>query len=217
MLFLLRFFRTVPPVPSLMHGTFAVVVVTAALATAADPGRTTQALVPLLLLQVFAAASGFAGPARRGHYDLLLTRGEGRLRIALAHWTMSIAPGLASWIAVGLAETLVRGRPDASFATGTVAAMWLVSTLPWALTVALPRFAGAIGWLLLLSLAGIFAPLSAVPPVVEATLVPTVLLGRRLAPEDLPLVLPGAALGLVAMMAACTWIQSMSIPLESGQ
>lgn len=217
MLFLLRFFQAVPPVPSLLIGTFAVAVVVAALATLADPARAGHALGSILLLQLFAAASGFAAAARRGHYDLLLARGERRARIALVHWALSIAPGLLSWGVVAAVETLARGAPGAAAATGTMAAMWLVSTVPWALTVALPRFAGAIGWLLLLALLGIFGPLSALPPPVEATILPAVLLGRDLTRGDLPLVAPGAVLGLVAMAAACAWIHRMNVPLEAGQ
>jgi hypothetical protein len=80
---------------------------------------------------------------------------------------------------------------------------WLVSTVPWALTAGLPRFAGAIGWLLLLGLLGIALPLGELPPVADALLVPVGLVGRDLGRADWPLVLPGVALGLAAMIAAC--------------
>jgi hypothetical protein len=217
MRFLLRFFRTVPPVPTLMLGTFGTAVLAAAAAIGVDPTVAGRALVPVLLLQLFAAASGFAGPARRGHYDLLLARGEGRVRIALAHWSLSIAPGLLSWIALATVETVARGAPGVLLASGTLAALWIVSTIPWALTVALPRFAGAIGWLALLALVAIVQPLSALPPLVTSALYPVVLVGVEIAPHDLSRVLPGATLGAVAMAAALVWIHGMDVPLEAGQ
>src|SRR4029434_11222861 len=96
--FLIRFFRVVPPVPPMMTGTFLVLTLASAAVVVANPVRAPGTLVPVLLLQVFAAASGFALPARRGHFDLLLTRGSSRTLIALVHWAMSIAPGLASWL-----------------------------------------------------------------------------------------------------------------------
>lgn len=216
-MFLLRFFRAVPPVPSLMLATVGTAVLVAAGAIVVDPARADRALVPVLLLQLFAAASGFAGPARRGHYDLLLARGEGRVRIALAHWSLSIAPGLLSWMLLAIVETLARGTPGVLLASGTVAALWSVSTIPWALTVALPRFAGAIGWLALLALVAIVQPLSTLPSPVEATLYPVALVGVAVSPDTLSRVLPGAALGAAAMTAALVWIHAMDVPLEAGQ
>lgn len=217
LLFLVRFFQVVPPVPKLLLVTSAAVVAAAAGATLLDPTRVTSALRPLLFLQLFAAASGFAAAARRGHYDLLLARGDGRVGIALVHWWMSVHPGLAGWLVVAAAEHWARGEPGLAFRPGTLAALWLVSTVPWALTVGLPRFAGAIGWLLLLGVLGIAMPLGELPPVAEAMLFPVVLVGRDLGRADWPLVLPGAALGLVAMVAACAWIHRMNVPLEASQ
>jgi hypothetical protein len=144
-----RFFHVVSPVPPLMTGSFVILTLTAAAAMLADMDRAAGALVPVLLLQVLAASSGFAVPARRGHYDLLLTRERSRTRIAVAHWAASIMPGLASWFALALLEVIVSaGSHSSLFANGTCAAVFLVSTLPWATTIALPRFSGGIGWIL---------------------------------------------------------------------
>jgi hypothetical protein len=217
LLFLVRFFQVVPPVPRLLLVTCGAVVAAGAGATLFDPARVTSALRPLLLLQLFAAASGFAAAARRGHYDLLLARGDGRVPIALVHWGMSVHPGLAGWMAVAAAECWALGEPGLAVRPGTLVALWLVSTLPWALTVGLPRFAGAIGWLLLLGLLGIAMPLGELPPVAEALLLPVVLVGRDLGRADWPLVLPGVAVGLVAMVVACAWIHRMNVPLEASQ
>src|SRR5690606_1493220 len=106
--------------------------------------------------------TGFAMPARRGYYDLLLTRGSGRLGIAVTHWLASILPGLVTWFVVCVTEAIATGgRAGAARASGTVAAFVLVSTLPWAITVRLPRFTGAVGWLLLAVATVAFAPASA--------------------------------------------------------
>src|SRR5262245_40570029 len=104
---------------------------------------------------MFAASSGFAVPARRGHYDLLLTRSGGRTSIALAHWLTSISAGIASWLILASVEALSSGRASISLASGTCAAIALVSTIPWAVTIALPRFSGGIGWLLVLTTVGV--------------------------------------------------------------
>jgi hypothetical protein len=214
---LIRFFRAVPPVPSLMLATFATVAAAGVLATAVDPAHALRAIEPIVLLQLFAASSGFAVAARRGHYDLLLTRGESRLRIALVQWGMAIAPGVAAWLLVAAAETLASGARGATLAPGTVAAMWLISTMPWALTVALPRFAGAIGWLLVLAMTRALVPLSALPPPLAGTLYPIALLGRDVPPHEAWLVLVPLLLGLTGLIAACAWIVRMNVPLEAAQ
>ena len=69
-----------------------------------------KTVAPVLLLQLFAAASGFMVPARRGHYDLLLTRGDSRLAIAVVHWAMSILPGVLSWFVLAAIERMYGGN-----------------------------------------------------------------------------------------------------------
>ncbi len=155
-----RFFAVAPPMPLLMIGALVVVTSVAAIAIVVDPQMAVRALTPVLLLQLFACSSGFDVPARRGHYDLLMTRGQTRFQIVTAHWAASALPGVVGWLVLALIDEAVRA--DASqvslFSTGTMAAMSLVSTLPWAFTLRLPRFAGAIGWLLLVTLAMLVAP-----------------------------------------------------------
>src|SRR4029453_3267579 len=147
--YLVRFFLIVPPVPSMMAGTFVVLTIAGGAAIVSDRTRAPGALVPILVLQSLAASSGFSLPARRGHYDLLFTRGSSRTRIALVHWAMSILPGVASWLVLALVELVVSaGSGKRLLASGTCVAVCVVSTLPWAVTVALPRFSGGIGWLL---------------------------------------------------------------------
>src|SRR5688572_10369335 len=95
---IVRFFRIVNPIPRLMMRAFAGLALLAALLVLARPDRPADAMTPVLLLQLFAASSGFMVPARRGHFDLLLTAGYSRVRIAATHWVLSILPGLGTWL-----------------------------------------------------------------------------------------------------------------------
>lgn len=216
------FFRVVPPVPPLMTSTFVVVTVASMLVVVVDPRRATGVLTAIALLQLFAAASGFAGPARRGYYDLLFTRGDRWLVIGVAQWLMSIAAGMASWVAIAGVETAVTGAPVQSFAPGTVTAMLLVSTVPWAMTVALPRFAGAVGWLVVMVMASTLVP-QLLPPArvwwVEAAavlLLPGSFIGAAFSTGS---VVPGPALAcaLASMCVALRWIARADVPLETAQ
>lgn len=153
MLFLVKFFWMVAPVPRLMVAAFAFVTAAGLGVIVSDPHSAARVLTPLLLLQLFAASSGFAVPARRGHFDFALTLGESRWRIAAAHWLVSILPGLGAWGVLACAELAAgRGVETSLLSSGSVAAVALTSTLPWALAVSLPRFAVAIGWLLVLAM-----------------------------------------------------------------
>jgi hypothetical protein len=221
----LRFFYVVTPLPPLMPVAFLVGLSVGSAVMLIDPARAARVVMPVLLLQLFAASSGFAGPARRGHYDTLLTRGDHRVSIAVAHWAMSIAPGVASWLTLGLAELVSRRAfPETTYASGTVAATVVVSTLPWALTVALPRFSGAIGWLAALLMALSIWPLDQVAvdtasmAACLAVLVhPGLLVGRRLEGAWLLVVAPALTLAAVAMVLACLWIVRADFALEAAQ
>ncbi|HKE84105.1 MAG TPA: hypothetical protein VKB50_10135 [Vicinamibacterales bacterium] len=229
-LYLLRFFLVVSPLSGLVVWTFGLLVVAASILIVFAPERTAGALAPLLLLQMFAASSGFAVPARRGHYDLLLTRSGGRTSIALAHWLTSIAPGVAGWLILASVEALVSGRASISLASGTCAAVALVSTIPWAVTIALPRFSGGIGWLLVLTLAGItFSPGGidwlSFHPVRHETLAaswaffvyPMTAVGRHLTTSDTVVVAPALLVAVAAMAFACAWVRRATLPLEAAQ
>jgi hypothetical protein len=230
--YLVRFFRIVPPVPSMMMSTFVVLTIAAATAIVSDPERASGALVPVLVLQSFAASSGFSLPARRGHYDLLFTRGSRRALIGLVHWAMSIVSGLASWFALAVLELVVSiGRSQSLFASGTLAAVFLVSTLPWAITVALPRFSGGIGWLLVVVTAttmfssGVMGEWTAASTRIEELawpawsffLYPIGAVGQHLQRPQLVAVVPALALAVCSMVAACRWIAHRDVPLEAAQ
>lgn len=225
-----RFFRVVPTQPALIVWTLVVVVAVGVPAIIREPSRSEGPMLPLLLLQLFAASSGFEVPARRGHYDLLLTSGHHRIWMALVHWATSIAPGIVAWFVLAAVEVAVRGVPDArTLATGTVAAMALVSTLPWAITVRLPRFSAGIGWLLALAISASVLSSSAsgshsasdVGQLLWSAwgflVYPARFVGHDLAVEDVLVAAPALALALASMVAACRWVSRASIPLEAAQ
>ncbi len=102
-----RYFQVVGVVPPLLVGGFVIAVGAAVIRLTGDPSSAVEALTPVLLLQLFVASSGFRSPARRGYYDLLLTSGTPRWKIAIAHCLVSIGPGIVSWVCVGLRQAWV--------------------------------------------------------------------------------------------------------------
>jgi hypothetical protein len=149
----IRYFVIVGVVPPLFMVGFVVAVAAAAVRLTSNPATAVDALTPVLLLQLFVAGSGFRLPARRGHFDLLLTSGTPRSQIALAHCLVSIAPGIVSWLCVGLLELAAsHASLSASFAAGTCAAVVTSSIVAWGTAVYSSRTAGAIGWLLVMTI-----------------------------------------------------------------
>ena len=228
----LRFFRVVPPVPRpLVVLCLAAVAASACLALTA-PARTRETLPALLVLQIFAASSGVLGAARRGYYDALLSRGVGRVVLLVGHWTASIAPGVVCWLCVAGLDRMMNQVTGATgaLATGSLVALWLASSLPWAVTVSLPRFAAGIGWLVGLATAlstipaGQAALLAALqhPDLVPwAPLAPVVypmgLLGLELTPHQWRMVLPGIIVSVLLCLATGAWFTRADLPLETSQ
>jgi hypothetical protein len=211
--------------------TFLSVVIVGLVAIVRDPSRSEGAMAPVLLLQLFAASSGFEVPARRGHYDLLLTNGHRRIWMALVHWATSIGPGVIAWLTLALTELVAtQGREARLLTTGTCTAVSLVSTLPWAITVRLPRFSGGIGWLVALSIsASVLAPGSQLGGQSENGLggllwsawgflvYPVTFVGHELGPNEGLIATPALVLALGSMTAACRWVSRASVPLEAAQ
>ena len=233
-LLLVRFFRIVPPVPLLVTVfSGAALVIAAGLALMA-PHATSAPLPTLLVLQIFAASSGAIGPARRGYYDALLSRGVGRAQLLWGHWMASLTPGAISWLVVAVLERLSAGAAGTSatsaLSSGSLVALWLASSLPWAGTVALPRFAAAIAWLVVLvaTLTTIPAGQSRLVAALDggestawaplaAVVYPMGLIGRSLTAEQWMVVAPALLLSIVAPAAALTWFCHTDIPLEASQ
>ena len=226
----LRFFRIVPTQPTLIVWTFVVVVGIGIMTIVREPSSSADMMVAVLLLQLFAASSGFEVPARRGHYDLLLTSGHRRVWIGLIHWATSIAPGLVAWLSLAAVEVAAsRGVQMRLLASGTCVAMALVSTIAWAITVRLPRFSGGIGWLLVLTLStSVLSPMN-VPsrstndvgewlrPAWECLVYPVVFVGRELDVGEGLIAAPALLLAVALMLAACRWLSRASVPLEAAQ
>ena len=188
-------------------------------------------LTPLLVLQIFAASSGFGLAMRRGHYDLVLSRGIGVAGLMTAHWLASIAPGLGAWLAVAVARAAASRRPRPRASTsGSVLAFLLASSLPWALTTPLPRFAAAIGWLVLLVTSLAMVPSGQLQPARRAAR-PASERARRAGGGGLPdgparrstrsqlpagTVSPGLACAIASMLGALAWHRRAEVPLETA-
>jgi len=214
---LIRFFRVVPPVPALTRATFIVLTGASVVAVCLDPSRTAGTLKAVLALQLFAVSSGFLPHARRGHYDLLLTRGDDRLAIALVHWAMSAFAGIASWLTVVTAELLVvRGGGTVGLTSGSIAALFVLSTAPWALTAFLPRFSAGIGWLAIFALgAAVHGALPVAAPIVNLVY-PLGMIGQDVRSHLGAAMLP-LGVSSLSMVAALFGIRRASIPLEAAQ
>ena len=232
-LYLARFFFVVPPMPLLMVGALLVVTGVSAVVILVEPSRAAGALQPILLLQLFACSSGFDVPARRGHYDLLLTRGEPRRRVIVAHWAASALPGVLCWVLLAIVGYAVNssGSRAALLNVGTLSAVVLVSTIPWAATARLPRFSGAIGWLLILAVLSLAAPRMLVVNLSAsiadwkewltaawAVLVyPPLLVGQSLRGPETLVVVPGLLFAVGVLLTAFWSVNRRDIPLEAAQ
>lgn len=232
-LYMLRFFAVVPPMPLLMIGAFGVVTAAIAVVVVLNPSRAPGALAPILLLQLFACSSGFDVPARRGHYDLLLTHAGSRRVVVLGHWAASACPGIICWLALAAICRVVVGADTggALLSTGSVVAVCLVSTIPWATTLRLPRFSGAIGWLLIVATMSFAAqgPFSiGAEQSIEGwrswlhaawtvLLYPPVLVGRSPHGVEALAVVPSLLVAAGTLAAGLWSVQRRDIPLEAAQ
>jgi hypothetical protein len=232
-LYLARFFLVVPPMPLLMVGALVVATVVSIVVIVVEPSGVSGALTPILLLQLFACSSGFDVPARRGHYDLLLTHGEARRRVIVAHWAASALPGVLCWLLLAIVGyTAHSGESRGALLNGgTLSAVILVSTIPWAITVRLPRFSGAIGWLLIIATLSLVAPQMLAIDVSASTrgwndwsnvawavlVYPPLLVGQTLGGRGTLIVVPGLLFALVALLTAFWSVNHRDIPLEAAQ
>jgi hypothetical protein len=206
-LYALRYFQVVAVVPRLFIAAFAVAVGAAAARLTTDPSAAVDALTPVLLLQMFAASSGFHIAARRGHYDLLLTSGTPRWQIASAHCIASIAPGLASWLCVGLLELAASHGAHAAFAAaGTCMAFLGCSVVAWATATPMPRGAAALGWLLVVTI-----------PALARLASPVQLLGTHPAGPLAVKLLSTVAVAMIPVCVAVARIVRGPVPLEAAQ
>jgi hypothetical protein len=201
-----RFFLLVSPWHPVAIASLAAVVMLESVLVVAGMIPPLNALGPIVVLQSLVASSGFAGPARRGHYDFLIAAGHTRTRIGLAHWAVCVAPGLLGWLVVAVSELVTRSAgPFRALTPAAVAAMIGMSSLSWAITVGLPRLTGG-----LLSIALAATAISTGPPNALPVWAMTVVTSFAMSVATL-----GA--GAVAVGIALVWIQRVDLPLEAAQ
>jgi hypothetical protein len=224
-----RFFGVVRPVPRLTRIAFAGITVASALALALSDATGARLLLPVLVLQTFAVSTGFVTYARRGHFDVLLTGGISRETVAVVYWLIAALPGVSCWAALAILEIAVRGHTSLLTA-GTLTALTSVSTIPWATTMPLTRFAGAIGWLLILVMVAGLAPVDTVTAhlwfrtadeaprftVVACLLFPARLVGQPAA-GNWPAIIVVLTAVVTGMVSSVWWVSGTSLALETGQ
>lgn len=116
-----------------------------------DPADIGHVFGIVLFLQLFAASTGYRESLRRGHFDPILVGGTSRWRIAGAHWAISVGLGLLVWTVLTILELAVHAnRRLTSLNPAQIAVFLYASTAVWALTLPLPRYLGAVLWLILL-------------------------------------------------------------------
>lgn len=144
----LRFFAAVAaPAPPLVV-VFGVLAAGGGALEIVDRGSSDWVLAAIALIQLFSVSTGFTRHASRGYFDPVLTA-SGRIRVALAHFAVSSAPGVAAWIAVGIAQSLAAaslGVP--AFRAAGWTALLLTSAVPWAAGIRTAPYAGGGLWLL---------------------------------------------------------------------
>jgi hypothetical protein len=214
-LYVFRYFRVVPPIPALMTSSFVVITLVGAFSIAFNGHGGAAAAIPVIVLQAFGASTGFSASARRGYFDLLLARGEPRARIAFAQWLTAIMPGMLSWASLVVVQTLVHGTANNQLmASGTLMALLMASTIPWAVTVGLPRFSGAIGWLMLVCLKTVSGIVW--PDPVHDVVFPIDVIGKNVTGRPSVLV-PATLISLISLTIAVWWVHRTDIRLEAAQ
>ncbi|HEV8232647.1 MAG TPA: hypothetical protein VGQ75_09895 [Thermoanaerobaculia bacterium] len=144
-----RYFAAVSPPPATLTAVFAILAVGAGALEAVDRGSSDWVLASIAMVQLFAASTGFTRHATRGYYDPVLI-GNGRTRVALAHFAASAAPGALAWLACGACQAVAaRSASVPALRPGGWVTLLLVSGIPWAATVRGAPFLGGTLWLLL--------------------------------------------------------------------
>jgi len=144
---LLRYARRVPGVSPALLALLAVAILYAGLIEWQEPGTSDSAMAMILVLQMFAAAAGFAVPASRGYLDPFLVAAGSRVRAGLALFVTASAPGWGAWVAVGLIQLARSGGPAPAFQPAAVVALFVVSSLAWAATLPTRRWTAGLLWM----------------------------------------------------------------------
>jgi hypothetical protein len=145
----LSYFAAVTPPAAPLVVVLAALAVGAAALELVDAGSSDWVLASILLIQLFASSTGFTRHATRGHYDPVFL-GTSRFTAALAHLTISGAPGFLAWTVAGVAEAVAsQSVAVPAFLPSGWAALLLVSTVPWAASVRTAPFLGGALWMVI--------------------------------------------------------------------
>ncbi len=108
-----------------------------------------------LVIQMFAASTGFRQPARLGQFDLPLTRTYPRWHVVAAHMLVSVAPVAIAWVVIAAVDVILlrRGWPLA-LTIGPLAALVWVSAAAWSVGAWLGRHSAGALWLLAIFVIG---------------------------------------------------------------
>ncbi len=116
-----------------------------------DPARFNELFAIVLLIQMFAASTGFVSHARRGHFDPALGAGTDRLSVAAAHACVAVVPGAALLVMLACIDVMANGpRTLVDVGPGALVAFSYVSAMAWAAGLPCRRFAAGVGWLLII-------------------------------------------------------------------
>ena len=146
----LQFFAVVSPPARVLVAVLAILAAGSVALETVDAGSSDWVLASIAIVQLFASATGFHRQATRGYYDPVLLADVTRVRLALAHFIVSAAPGLGAWSVTGAAQIVAaRSVWVPAFRAPGWAALLLVSAIPWTGSIRISRFATGALWLLL--------------------------------------------------------------------
>jgi hypothetical protein len=146
----IRYFAEVSPPAAPLVAVLGILAAGAPVLEIVDRGSSDWILASIGLVQLFASSTGFVRHATRGYYDPILLAAPHRRPVALAHFLVSSAPGAGAWIAAGAAQAIAaRTATVPAFRPAGWVGLLLVSSIPWAASIRVPRFVAGALWLTL--------------------------------------------------------------------
>jgi hypothetical protein len=136
--------------PSLaMVVTMIVLVAWAGYLTVTAPDDFRGPYIVVMLCQAFAASTGYATRARRGHFDQLLAGRRSRVRFAVTHASISMLIGAAVWLLVCVLDAVgAGGHWPLGLTPRALSSFVYLSSLAWALSVPFSRYSTGVLWLI---------------------------------------------------------------------
>lgn len=211
-----------------LHAAYALVVLVCVAAVSLwtivlSPSELDSGLGMLLFIQMFLASTGFVPAARRGHFDPLLVGGQRRTSVAMAHWIVSIGPGVAAWVAVALAAYVLHSPAARSALAGKpAAALFIVSAMGWSAGFAFTRGAAGVAWIgalaallmrhTVLMTSGPVSVLTSMRDAATLVVCPFLLVGPSpsVPTEAVPI---AVAMSAGVLVIVCRWVRRIDVPL----